>query len=203
MNDYILGQPEPPRARLGARFAVFGLIIVLVVGAADDAAVLSAGRAAAATTPVSPRTNRARRSADRGRARPDLRPAGPPAGDNVPVVRRHASGPATCPFTERDRVVERLSTLLSMPGADIIEALDRNAEPALRPRAHRDATCPSDVARVIAEERRDLPGVDVDVEARREYLYGPLVSHVLGCTGPGHGRRPRRAQATRATWPTT
>src|SRR3990170_1700460 len=32
MTDYVLGQPEPPRSRLGARFGVFGLIIVLVVG---------------------------------------------------------------------------------------------------------------------------------------------------------------------------
>ena len=32
MTDYMLGQPEPPRARLGARFGVFGLVVVLVVG---------------------------------------------------------------------------------------------------------------------------------------------------------------------------
>src|SRR5436190_1104503 len=32
VNDYILGQPEPPRTRLGARFAVFAMVIVIVVG---------------------------------------------------------------------------------------------------------------------------------------------------------------------------
>ena len=32
MSDLILGQPEPPRTRLGARFAVFGLVIVIVIG---------------------------------------------------------------------------------------------------------------------------------------------------------------------------
>ena len=32
MTDFVLGQPDPPRSRLGARFGVFGLVIVLVVG---------------------------------------------------------------------------------------------------------------------------------------------------------------------------
>ncbi len=42
---------------------------------------------------------------------------------------------------------------------------------------------PSDVARIIVEESTGLPGVQVNVEERREYEYGPLVSHVMGYTG--------------------
>ncbi len=42
---------------------------------------------------------------------------------------------------------------------------------------------PTRVARVIAEEHLGLPGVTVDVIARRHYLYGPLVAHILGWTG--------------------
>jgi cell division protein FtsI/penicillin-binding protein 2 len=32
VSDYVLGRPEPPQRRLGVRFGVFGLIVVLVVG---------------------------------------------------------------------------------------------------------------------------------------------------------------------------
>ena len=32
MTDFVLGQPDPPRSRLGARFAAVGLVVVLVVG---------------------------------------------------------------------------------------------------------------------------------------------------------------------------
>src|ERR687893_729673 len=32
MTDLVLGRKPPPRSRLGFRFAVFGLVVVLVVG---------------------------------------------------------------------------------------------------------------------------------------------------------------------------
>ena len=40
------------------------------------------------------------------------------------------------------------------------------------------------VAMKLEEERLDLPGVLIDISPRREYLYGELVSHMLGYTGP-------------------
>ena len=39
-------------------------------------------------------------------------------------------------------------------------------------------------ARLIAEAGFDLPGVQVAVEARRDYTYGSLFSQILGYTGP-------------------
>jgi penicillin-binding protein 2 len=101
--------------------------------------------------------------------------------ENVPtfVVRIR---PAELPFDERPRVSERLSELLEIPDYEVIERLD----------SHRGSQfdyvriagdVPTRVARLLAEERRVLPGVHVDVEARRNYLYGPLLSHVLGWTG--------------------
>ena len=41
-----------------------------------------------------------------------------------------------------------------------------------------------DTARLIAEAGTDLPGVEVVVEARRNYTDGPLMSQLLGYTGP-------------------
>jgi penicillin-binding protein 2 len=40
-----------------------------------------------------------------------------------------------------------------------------------------------DVARVVSEEKLQLPGVSVAVQSRRDYLYGPLVSQLVGYTG--------------------
>src|SRR5262249_12630092 len=39
-------------------------------------------------------------------------------------------------------------------------------------------------AQLISEASFDLPGVNVDVEARRQYTDGPLMSQLLGYTGP-------------------
>jgi penicillin-binding protein 2 len=181
VTDYILGQPEPPRTRLGVRFAVFGLVIVLVVGLLTTRLfylqVVSGGYYAGLSQDALGTTQPL--SAARGLI---YDRAGRPVAINVPsyVVRVR---PGDLPFTDRDAVVSRLSTLLNVPTSDIIQALDRNA--SQRYEYVRIATdVPEDVARIIDEESRDLPGVDVTVEERREYEYGPLLSHVLGYTGP-------------------
>jgi len=43
---------------------------------------------------------------------------------------------------------------------------------------------PREVALVLEEEHLDWPGVLVQVEPVREYLYGPLLAHILGYVGP-------------------
>jgi penicillin-binding protein 2 len=78
--------------------------------------------------------------------------------------------------------VGRLSTLLGIPGPEIIQTIDQQAGNLFE--AVRIAVdVPTDVARIIVEESRSLPGVEVVTEQRREYQYGALVSHVLGYTG--------------------
>ncbi len=180
MTDYVLGQPEPPRSRLGARFGVFGLIIVLVVGLLTTRLfylqVINggyyAGLAEQARTTEQP--IRAARGVIYDRA-------GRPVAINVPsyVVRIR---PGDLPFSERDAVVARLSGLLNVPATDIIEALDRNASQRFE-YVTIASDIPDDVARLIEEESRGLPGVDVAVEERREYAFGPMISHILGYTG--------------------
>jgi penicillin-binding protein 2 len=180
MNDYVLGQPEPPRTKLGARFAVFGLVIVLVVGLLTTRLfyiqVVSGGYYAGLAQDAASTTQSM--TAARGLI---YDRAGRPVAINVPsyVVRVR---PGDLPFTDRDGVVSRLSQLLNVSSSDIIQALDRNANQRYE-YVNIATDVPEDVARLIDEESRDLPGVDVETQEAREYEYGPLLSHVLGYTG--------------------
>jgi penicillin-binding protein 2 len=101
--------------------------------------------------------------------------------ENVPVFVVRIT-PGDVPFSMRDAVVERLSGLLDMKAADIYRALDSGSGSSADP-ITLETDVPTRVARIIAEEHLGLPGVSVDVTARRKYPYGPLVSHILGWTG--------------------
>ena len=94
--------------------------------------------------------------------------------------------PADLPLAQRPVVVQRLSALLRMPAADINASIDGN------PGSTFDLVrIASDVdeqtARLISEAGSDLPGVEVVIEARRQYTDGPLMSQILGYTGPVSG----------------
>jgi penicillin-binding protein 2 len=66
---------------------------------------------------------------------------------------------------------------------DINKAIDGN--PGSRFDAVRVAQdVPKETASLIAEASFELPGVEVAVEARRQYTDGPLFSQILGYTGP-------------------
>jgi penicillin-binding protein 2 len=91
--------------------------------------------------------------------------------------------PANLPETKRDAVVAQLSGLLAMDTADINAAID--SSPGSRFDLVRIAQgVPRDTANLIAEESVDLPGVEVSVETQRRYVSGPLMSQILGYTGP-------------------
>jgi penicillin-binding protein 2 len=176
----ILGRKPPPRTQLGVRFAVFGLIVVLVVGLLTTRLfylqVVQGGYYAGLSQEnqhsLVPLQSARGLIFDR---------AGRQLAINIPsyVVRIR---PADLPFTQRDIVTSRLATLLEIPQSEIIEAIDRYASQSFE-LVRLASDVPSDVARIITEESASLPGVQVNVEERREYEYGPLVSHVLGYTG--------------------
>jgi len=93
---------------------------------------------------------------------------------------------------ELRRVLERVSTLLSMPlskadanGGECIEdALDRAKKvPLLEPVVlKRDID--QQTAFLIEQQQLSLPGISVQVQAKRQYLRGAAVSHLLGYVGP-------------------
>jgi penicillin-binding protein 2 len=87
------------------------------------------------------------------------------------------------PEERRDEVVARLAALLAQDVADINSAIDSN--PGSRFDLVRVAEDVDEAtAGIIAESRTELPGVEVVVESTREYPQGPLVSQILGYTGP-------------------
>lgn len=91
--------------------------------------------------------------------------------------------PADLPFSQRDEVIERLARLIGTDPAEIIATIDGN--PGSRFDLVRVAQdVPEATARLISEAGFDLPGVEVVVEARREYPTGPLLSQIIGYTGP-------------------
>jgi penicillin-binding protein 2 len=170
----------PPRQRLPFRFGVFGLIVVLVVGILATRLfylqIVRGGYYAglAEENQLALRPLRSTRGLIFDRA-------GRPLVTNMPsyVVRIR---PADLPLSRRQDVVARLAGLLAIPERDIVEAIDRRAD-LLFDHVRIAADVPTDIARIIAEEHRSLPGVEVSVEERRSYGYGPLVSHILGYTG--------------------
>jgi penicillin-binding protein 2 len=111
--------------------------------------------------------------------------------NGVPLVTNVASysvkiRPADLPESRRDEVVNALAQLLGKDPTDINLAIDSNPGSRfdlVRVASDVDPT----VADFIAESSQDLPGVQVVIETRREYPYGPLLSQILGYTGPING----------------
>src|SRR5215208_4887605 len=91
--------------------------------------------------------------------------------------------PVDLPEERRDEVVSRLASLLTINVADINAAIDGN--PGSRFDLVRVASdVPHSTARLLSEAGDALPGVEVVIEARRQYPQGPLVSQIVGYTGP-------------------
>jgi penicillin-binding protein 2 len=175
-----LFEAPPPRQRLIYRFGVFGLIVVIALGVLTtrlfslqmSGSGLTGGRVVDARLTLQPVRSPRGLIYDR---------AGRLLAYNVPsyVVRVR---PADLPLSQRPQVVGRMSELLGVPQQQIIEALDRNAGLLFDP-VKIAADVPIEVASILDEEARYLPGVEVVVEDRRQYDYGALVSHMLGYTG--------------------
>lgn len=166
--------------RLGKRFAIFALIVVLV-GVALGARLFTLQIANGGYYAGLARDNRLVLQpilAARGLV---FDSQGRQLVDNIPTFVVKAR-PSDLPDTQRPAVVNRLASLLEMSRPDVIAALDRGA--GNRFEAVTIATdVPTDVARIIAEEHLTLPGVEIGVEARRSYRYGSLVSQLMGFTG--------------------
>ncbi len=179
MNAYLDRRPTPERRF--ARFLVFGLAVVLGVGTLT------------ARLFYLQITNGTEYSAISTRQRTVLEPIPAPRGyiydragrllvKNVPTFTVKIR-PSDLPNTMRDQVVTRLSSLLNMDPADINTAIDGNPGSAFDlVRVAQDVD--RKTAQLISEAGYDLPGVEVVVEARREYTVGPLLSQILGYTGP-------------------
>ena len=179
---YLDGRPVPPPSRL--RFLAFALAVVLGAGA------LSARLFAIQVSGTLPYTALAAGTRSVLEALPSTR--GVIYDRNgTPLVTNAASysvkiRPSDLPESRRVEVVSALAALVGMDPSDINVAIDSN--PGSRYDSVRVAQdVDPEVAGFIAESSSQLPGVEVVVETVRHYEYGPLVSQVLGYTGPISG----------------
>jgi penicillin-binding protein 2 len=172
---------EPPARRVWVRFVVFGIAVVLVVTALGfrlfQLQVVEAGYYRSLA--VRPRTATTSIRVSRGLM---YDRDGRQLVENVPLWVVKVI-PADLPFNRRDYVVNRLAALLRMSKVRIYQKIDRLTGSRFDP-VKLATDIPARTARIIAEEQLQLPGVYVEVESRRHYLYGKLVSHILGWTGP-------------------
>jgi penicillin-binding protein 2 len=179
VSTYLDGRRE--YARPLSRFLVFGLAVVIGIGSLSARLfymqVVSTGDYAAQAE--SNRTVLQAIPSSRGLI---YDRSGLPLVTNVPtfVVKIR---PADLPEESRDEVVARLSGLTGTPIADINAAIDGNPGSSFDlVRIAQDV--PKETANLIAEAGFELPGVEVVVEARRQYATGTLLSQILGYTGP-------------------
>jgi len=179
VSAYLDGRSE--RERRVGRFTVFGLAIALAVGIlvirlfylqVGSGSVFSS-LAQSNRTVLQPIVSSRGLIVDRN---------GTPLVTNIPSWTIKIR-PADLPFSRRDEVVGQVARLVGKNPADIIATIDAN--PGSRFDLVRVAQdVPEETARLIAEARYDLPGVEVVVEARRDYTTGPLLSQIIGYTGP-------------------
>jgi penicillin-binding protein 2 len=94
---------------------------------------------------------------------------------------------------EAEAILLRLAVLLDMPYATDVENDELGVRELVTQGIQRGFVyrpvvvkkrVERDTALLIASERLTLPGVDVELDSRREYLYGSLVSQVMGYTSP-------------------
>jgi penicillin-binding protein 2 len=184
VNTYLDRSTVPDRRF--SRFIVFGLVVVIAVGALTARLfylqIANGSEFAAIST----------------RQRTVLEPIPAPRGliydrngrllvDNVPTFAVKVR-PADLPNTQRDDVVARLAALLGTDASEIHGAIDGNPGSAFDlVRVAQDVD--QSTAQLISEAGYQLPGVEVVVEARRQYTDGPLTSHLLGYTGPVSGEQ--------------
>lgn len=101
--------------------------------------------------------------------------------ENVPTFTVSVR-PADLPLSQRPDVIGRLSGLLGIATTTITETIDGATGSRFDPVAIAHDV-PEQTARLISEDNLTLPGVEVTVEARRDYLDGPLFTQMIGWTG--------------------
>jgi len=162
------------------RFLAFGVAVVIVVGALTTRLVFLQIQQAPAYEALA-EANRTATAAIPSTRGVVYDRAGRQLVRNVPTWAVKIR-PADLPYSQRDAIVARLADLLELTPAEINLRIE--SSPGSRfdlVRVKNDV--PESIARIIAEERLKLPGVEVIVESRRDYVYGALLSQVIGFTG--------------------
>jgi penicillin-binding protein 2 len=180
----VFEQPLAHQRRPG-RFLVFGVAVAIVMsvltlrlssiqltGSAQPGGVPAGAAGEARRTPLQPVMSTRGLIYDR---------AGRALVANVPTFTVRVR-PADLPLSRRPEVVERLAGLLDTTPGAVNATLDAGSASRFDAVAiARDV--PEATARLIAEDGLTLPGVEVTVEPRRDYLTGTLMTQIVGYTG--------------------
>ena len=179
MNTYLDGRVEP--AKRLSRFLVFGLAVIIGVSALTARLfyLQVATGPENATAAAHNRTVLQAIASPRGLI---YDRNGRLLVTNVPTFTIKIR-PADLPQPLREGVVARLAALTGVDAADINTSIDGNPGSSFDLVRVADDVDES-TARLISEAGLELPGVEVVVEARRNYTDGPLMSQLLGYTGP-------------------
>ncbi len=181
----VLEQPLSHQRRPG-RFLVFGIAVVVVLsgltlrlssmqltGSKPTGNMPAAGAGDTRLTALEPIVSTRGLIYDR---------AGRPLVENVPTFTVRVR-PADLPLSRRTDVVERLAGLLDTTPAAINSTLDTGSASRFDAIAIAREV-PEATARLISEDGLTLPGVEVTVEPRRDYLSKTLLTQIVGYTGP-------------------
>ena len=180
----VLEQPLTHQRR-PARFVAFGIAVVVVLGGLTLrlSSMQLAGSSGQGVAPVAPAGDGQLTALEPIVSTRGLiyDRAGRPLVENVPTFTIRVR-PVDLPLSRRPEVVERLAGMLDTTPAAINATLDggTNSRFDAIPIAH---DVPEEVARLIAEDGLTLPGVEVTVEPRRDYLSGTLMTQIVGYTG--------------------
>jgi penicillin-binding protein 2 len=174
-----LGDTGPARRNLAPRFLVFGVAIILAVtGLGLRLFQLQLAEGSTYATYQEAQLTRERAMPVSRGLMYDRK--GRLLVENVPTFVLRVM-PAELRYDDRQEVAERISRLTDVKTRKVIERIDRHTGSQYE--LVRITDIDTDTARVIAEDPELFPGVHVDIEARRNYTQGRLMSHVLGWTG--------------------
>ncbi len=165
------------RHELKPRFAAYGIVILAVLGLllARLWTMQVLNGAAFAQQAVENRIREVSSEAPRGRILDR---------NGVELVTNRATMAvvAAASVAQDDELVNRLSTVLNMPAADVKAKIQ---DPKAAPLAPRTIAIdvPMDAVAYLSEHESEFPGVEVKTEAVRRYPQGQLAAHVVGYTG--------------------
>ncbi|PKQ15955.1 MAG: penicillin-binding protein 2 [Actinobacteria bacterium HGW-Actinobacteria-7] len=165
------------RERLKPRFAILGVVVVAVLGILLFrlwTMQILAGPAFAARADDN-RIREVTTVAPRGRI---LDRKGRELVTNRPTMAVLAARSVA----ENAEVMNKLSSLLDMPVAELKDRITSVKEAALAPRVVA-IDVPMTTVAYLAEHESQFPGVEVATRSVRRYPYGDLAAHVLGYTG--------------------
>lgn len=113
--------------------------------------------------------------------------------NGIPLVKNTSSFCASLIPEEFDsRNIPALSRLLKLPGEELLKKINRKGQSPFTPLRLKEGLSFNEVS-FIEARRSDFPGLMIEIEVSRQYIYGSVGAHVIGYLGklsPDQARNP-------------